>query len=438
MTKNKYELLEWVVKTAKAKGADNVETGIVKQRKVNVEFRDKQLDKIKETTENSLSLDVYVDNRYSGHSTNDLRKETLETFIEEAVAATKYLSEDPYRKLLEAKYYPESMDKDLKLVDKNYEKVNPKQRLAIAREIEKVATGISDKVISCAGGYSDHKYSITRMNSNGFKGSSEGTFFSANAYVTARDANARPEAYNGASSRFFNKLPEPEEIGKKATEMALKKIGQAKIESGKYTMLVENRTLGRLLYMLIGPMYARSLQQKRSYLDGMLNKKIASDKLTMIDDPLLKSGLGSRLFESNGLAAQKRTMIEKGVLKNYYVDDYYGRKLEMEFTSGSPSNLIFDTGKHSLNEMIKSIDKGILVTSFNGGNSNSTTGDFSFGIAGQLIEKGIITRPVSEMNISGNALSFWNQLVENGNDVYTYSSWLRPSMMFEDIDFSGL
>ena len=87
--------------------------------------------------------------------------------------------------------------------------------------------------------------------------------------------------------------------------------------------------------------------------------------------------------------------------------------------------------------MIKDINKGILVNGFIGGNSNSTTGDFSFGIVGQLIENGSIVQAVNEMNISGNANDLWNKLVEVGNDPYPYSSYQHPSMMFEDIHFSG-
>jgi len=130
-------------------------------------------------------------------------------------------------------------------------------------------------------------------------------------------------------------------------------------------------------------------------------------------------------------------MVEKGVLKDYYIDNYYGRKLGLAPTASGSSNLIFDYGNRSLDEMIKSIDKGIFVTSFNGGNSNGTTGDFSFGIGGMLIEKGKLTIPVYEMNITGNALDFWQKLIETGSDAYTVSSWQPSSMLFEGIHFAG-
>ena len=100
--------------------------------------------------------------------------------------------------------------------------------------------------------------------------------------------------------------------------------------------------------------------------------------------------------------------------------------------------MVFATGNQSPGDILKSLNKAIWVTSFIGGNSNDTTGDFSFGIMGQYIENGKIVHPVNEMNISGNALEFWKQLIEVGNDPFLYSSWQVPTLVFEDVEFSGL
>ena len=96
------------------------------------------------------------------------------------------------------------------------------------------------------------------------------------------------------------------------------------------------------------------------------------------------------------------------------------------------------TGPQSLDVLVKGVKKGILVNGFIGGNSNSTTGDFSFGIVGLLIENGEIAHPVNEMNISGNADLFWKNLAAVGNDPYPYGSWKTPTLVFEGIQFSGV
>ena len=434
---NKLELAKWASDYALKKGASQVAVNVSNARRVTVDVRDSKIETLKETTENNLSINIYIDHKYSGHSSNDLRKASVQKLIDGAISATKYLSADDFRELPEPEYYPSGKKVDLNLVDKSHEDLSTEKRIKIAKEIEKSAMAVSDKIISAQGSFSDSYYSSAKVLSNGFEGTNSGTTFSVSASVTAGDGDARPEDWAWHSDRFFKHLKDPDAIGKDAAERAVRKIGQKKIETGKYDMLVENRTMGRLVYMMIGPMSARSLQQKSSFLEGMLNKDIASKKLTIIDDPLIPGAPGSRYYDADGIAAQQRTMIDKGVLNNYYIDNYYGRKLGMKLTSNGASNLVFAKGDKSLDQMIKSIDKGIFVTSFNGGNSNGTTGDFSFGIGGMLIENGKLTLPVFEMNITGNAIDFWNKLVDVGTDAFESSSWQTPSMLFEGINFAG-
>jgi PmbA protein len=435
---DKLKLANWASEFTQKQGASQTKVRVSNSRNVEIEVRKSKLEKLKETTQNSLSLYIYLDHKYSGHFTNDLRKESLEKFIKEAVAATKYLSVDEFRELPDPKYYLKDNNLDLNILDKEYEKLDTDKRVEIAKELEQIALNQSDKIISATGGFYDSLSSSAMVLSNGFEGIRESTNFSIGAEVTAKDNDARPEDWAYVSSRFYKKLPNAQDLGKQAAKRALRKIGQKKIKSDKFQMLVENRAASRLIGMFIGPMSARSLQQKNSFLEGMLGKKIASDKLSIIDEPFIKGGLGSRLYDGDGIASKKRVMIDKGVLKNYYIDNYYGKKLGKEPTSSGTSNLVFDYGKRSLQEMIKSIDRGIFVTGFIGGNSNGTTGDFSFGVSGMLIEKGVLTHPVYEMNITGNAKEFWNRLVEMGNDVYENSSWRRSSMLFDDIYFAGL
>jgi len=438
-TKNKIEIAEWAMKETINAGANEASATVTNRREVEIEYREKKLEKLSESTQNSLTLGIYSDHRYSSHTTNDLRKDSLKKFIAEAVAATKYLSKDEFRSLPDSKYYPKENDKNLQIRDDAYDKVETSERVSTAKTIEGAAMEMSDQIISSTAGCGDVYYETAKVHSNGFSGENQGTIFYAGAEVTVKDGDSgRPADWYYSSTRFNNDLPSPDYLGREAARRALRKVGQKKIDSGQFTMVVENRSGSRLLGMLQGPMSARALQQKRSFLEGKLGEKIASDKFTIIDDPFLEKGLGSRFFDSEGLAAEKRFMIEKGVLKNYYVDNYYGKKLGMMPTSGSSSNVMFEYGTQSCDELIKSMEKGIYVTGFIGGNSNSTTGDFSFGVVGLLVENGEIVQPINEMNISGNAQEFWNKLTAMGNDPYPYSSRRLPSMMFEGVHFSGL
>jgi PmbA protein len=439
-TKERLELAHWAIKEAKRHGAGNAAVDVGNSRDIEIEYRDSKLDRLKESTQKYLSLSVYANGRYSSHSTNDVRKESLSKFIEEAVAMTKYLSEDPFRTLPDPKYYQGQKEIDLGFYDPTYESVNSDARVKMAKDIESVVKAQSDKIISCTSGYSDSFYEFAKVHSNGFEGERKATAFSAGAEVTVSDDNSdgRPRDWEWVVVRNYRDLLSPEELGKPTVKRALRKIGQAKMASGTYDMIIENRSVGRLLYFMYSPLRARSLQQKRSFMENKLGEKIGSDKFTIIDDPFIVGGLGSRTYDDEGIATKKRVIFDKGVLKSYFVDWYYGQKLGMEPTNGSPSNIVTEYGDKSLDELVSQMKKGIVVTSFIGGNSNSATGDFSTGIVGQYVEDGKIIKPVNEMNISGNLLDIWKQLVDVGNDPRIYSSWRMPSLYFKDIQFSGI
>ncbi|MDX9725103.1 MAG: metallopeptidase TldD-related protein, partial [Bacteroidales bacterium] len=147
---------------------------------------------------------------------------------------------------------------------------------------------------------------------------------------------------------------------------------------------------------------------------------------------------GSRLYDDEGLAAVKRPIIEKGVLRNYYIDNYYGKKLGMKPTSGTSSNIVMDPGTRGSDEMIKSMKKGVFITGFIGGNCNGSTGDFSYGIEGFYIEDGKVIHPVNEMNIAGNMNNFWFGLSEVGNDFTGNGSVQIPSLMITNAELSGI
>ena len=223
-----------------------------------------------------------------------------------------------------------------------------------------------------------------------------------------------------------------------AATRTLDLLGAKKIKTETMPIIIENQNVPRILGGLLSAMSGRSIQQKQSFLADKKGQKIASERLTLIDDPLLVGGLSSRPFDGDGFAAKKRTLIESGVLKDFFVDWYYSRKLSWEPTTGDSSNLVIPPGTRSVKEIMKDLGRGILITGFIGGNSNSTTGDSSVGIIGRLFEKGEPVQAVAEMNIAGNHLEFWKKLAEAANDPWPYSSMRTPSLVFTDVVVSGV
>jgi PmbA protein len=438
MTKQeKYNLAKWAMNHALENGAQQASVTISNNRSSSVDVRNQQIDKLEQAIQSNLTIRLYVDNKFSVHSTNRLKKEELARFIEEAIAGTRYLSEDEFRTLPDPSLYFKGEQKDLQTQDKGFDNHDPQQKIDLAFQAEKEVFGKDDRIISVSASYYDGLNERLMVTSNGFEGDTANSYYGLNAQVSVKGGEARPESYWSESAIFYDKL-EKKNVGKKALDRALQKIGQDKIASGKMKMIVENRQVGRIFSPLISALMGSAIQQRNSFLIDKKGQKVFSEKLTITDDPFIIGGRSSRLFDNEGLATKKRPVFDKGILKNYYIDTYYAKKLKMEPTSGSSTNLVFETGNKNLDELVATVDKGILVTGFNGGNCNGTTGDFSYGIEGFMVENGEMIQPVSEMNITGNMKELWANIEEVGNDVNKNSAWLVPSILFEGVDFSGM
>lgn len=223
----------------------------------------------------------------------------------------------------------------------------PESRHAFVKTIEDacLAKG-GDRVISAMAGTTDGYGQSLLVSSNGFDGYSEITYFVGNASLTAKDeGDRRPAEFAAAVATHRRDLPKPEDIGAEAALRMLALLGGKKIKTETLPVIIENRIVGRMGGGFMQAMTGRAIQQKQSFLAEKKGQKVASGLLTLVDDPFIKRGLGSRLFDGDGFAARKRAMIEAGVLKDFYIDWYYSRKLGWEPTTASPSNLIIPPGR---------------------------------------------------------------------------------------------
>lgn len=425
---------------AKSAGAAGSAARAYRVRDVSLDYRDGKVEKISESTTRGVNLQLYVDGRYSTASTSDLRPDALKTFVDDSVAIAKAIAADPFRSLPDPELYKGQSSADLQLEDPKYAAVTADDGRAVAKLIHDAAREGKGKesILSVTSSFSTNLVENWMVTSNGFSGSSRGTQFFVMAQVSAKDADGRrPEEYDYAGARHWASLKDPAAIGANAAQRTLSRLGSKKGASAEMSVVVDNRAAGRLVGMLLGPLSAGSLQQKRSFYEGKLGQQIANPVVSIVDDPLVPKAFGSRKYDTEGIAAKPRAVIEDGVLRAYYVDTYYGRKLKMAPTSGSPSNLSWKLGGKSQKQLLADIKDGLLITGFIGGNSNGGTGDFSLGVIGFRVAGGEIAEPLSEMNLSGNHLDFWNKLVAVGNDPFPYSSLRTPSLVFEKVSIAG-
>ena len=425
------------VELARTAGADEAFATASQSRNVEFEYRDGALEKVKDTTSRSLAVKVYADGRYSSHSTTDLNPDRLSSFVKEAVAITRALEPDEFRQITPEELFANRPDADLDLVDAQVAKLDRDQRLAWCEALDAAATA-HERVISATAGVYDGTVDSASASSNGFAGSQHSTYCWFGSQVTLRDQGDK-RASDGfyAGGAHVADLPDATAVGQKSLDRALSRLDSEKGPTLKTTMVVDSRAAASLIGRLMRPANARSVQQDRSFWAPLVGEQAFSDKLTIIDDPLIKRGMASRHFDGEGISSRKIPIVENGVIRNIYVDTYYGRKGGMTPTTGSASNRVVVPGEQSLDELLAAVGDGIYVTSWLGGNADGTTGDFSLGLRGHVIENGVIGRPVGEMNVTGNLKDLFARLEMLGNDPYPYSSTLVPSLVFTDVDFSG-
>lgn len=435
------ELARDILKRAKALGAEEATVVVSRGTEVSLTRRAGKLEQASQASSLSASLSLLVDERYSSHSTSDLRPAALDAFLVRAIAATRVLEPEPERRQppveLCGRYTPESV---LDRFDPAWEGLSAEARREHAERLEAAVDALPDRdrIISATAYLGDSTGESARVMSNGFEGAGRGTGFGHGVEMTLRDEDGRrPEAMSYFSATHLADLPSVETVVAEAWKRASRRLGSGPAPSGRYPMLLQNHAVGRILGVLGGPLSGSELHQGRSFLAGRQGTKIASEKLTILDDPTIPRGLGSRGWDGDGLYAKPFPVLRDGVLENYYINVYYGRKLGMAPTTGGRSNWVVPPGTRAPEAILRELDRCIVVTGFLGGNSNGLTGDFSFGVQGLLVERGEVVKHLSEMNVSGNIGAVLGSFAEAASDVWTWSGLRSPSLLFEDVQFSG-
>lgn len=441
------------IEYAMTKGAEGVRLSLNKNVMDSCSMLNGELDKVSHSADRSIYLYLYVDGRYGTFSTNRLDTEELESFIDKAIVMVKMLGEDRCRRLPD----PTRTAKDatggmeLGLYDSHYEGCDSDSRLKKAEEMSIIKTlpqAEGYNVISEECEYAESLDDTLLMDSQGFEGRHTETSFNCFSELTIQDNDGnRYSGYWWEASPHFNVL-RLKECSYTALERAVSQIGPRNRRSGRYRMVVDGTVASRLVSPLINALNASAIQQKMSFLEGSMEKKIFSEGLTIMDNARTLGKSGSRMYDSEGVATQNRAIIEHGVVKQYFVSTYMSEKTGFAPTIEDISRPCISpsmAGKElndlekgvSLKDILGLCSNGIYVTGFNGGNCNPVTGDFSFGIEGFAFSKGKVTHPVKEMLITGNIVELWNSFTAAGTDTRSSSRWQIPTLAFENVSFSA-
>lgn len=444
ITEKETALVKEALDIACSKGADKARATLFKSMENMVATLNGEIDRVTLCADTSLSMALFVDGRFGSFSTNKLDSKSLEEFIEKSIGIVRMLGVDRYRDLPS----PDRCCKtavtgnELDLVDSDYDRITPQQRLDTAKAASAFPFK-SDRgfeVISEEAEYSDSIYDTVVMDTNGLCCRHSETCFDYGVEVTIEDTDG--EKYSGYwwdSSSKHDSLKSGE-CCRKAIERAAANIGAEAVESGRYNMVIDSETASKVVSPVLRALSAYSIQQSNSFLKDSKDKKVFPEGMSIMDMPHIPGQTCSKLFDSEGVATKETPIIENGVVKQYFVNTYMANKLQVPATiedATRPKVMPWPTKGLSRDDIMSMCGSGILVTDFNGGNSNSATGDFSYGVEGFWFENGKIVKPVSEMVVTGNFLTLWNNLIAAGDDSRSCMSKLIPTLAFSNVDFNG-
>ncbi len=249
-------------------------------------------------------------------------------------------------------------------------------------------------------------------------------------------------------ARNYKGLEDPETVGRKAAERALRRLGAVKVETQRVPVIFEPRLARSLLGHIFEAVEGRAIYRKASFLAGKLGEKIADERITLIDDGTMPGLFGTSPFDDEGVPTRRTLVIERGVLKNYLLNSYSARKLGMK-TTGNASrgitgnagighgNFYIEPGERSPEEIIRGVKNGFFVTELIGGGANTVTGDYSRGAAGMWIRDGELAFPVSEVTIASTMQEMLNGIAEIGSDLEFRGSVSAPTIMLGEMTVAG-
>ena len=429
------DIIDQCIDKTKKKGATDVEVAVLKNISESVSFRNKKLDEAERSENIGLSLTAFVNKKKTSVSSSNLKNENLENLIERCVDSAKITPEDEFNSLPDSELFFKNSE-ELDLYDDTHLENN--QKIDYLKEAEETAFKNPEIVNSNGSSFSESKTEIVLGNSKGFKNGYKTSNFTAYCEVVSKSNGSMERDYEYTSKRHFEDLLNPSELGSAAAKFAIRKLKPQKIKSGKFTLIFDKRIAKSFLSYFSNAIMGSAIYRGTSFLKEKLNKKIFSEKINIVDKGNIKRGNGSKYFDNEGVEIKKLTLVKDGVLKDYLIDTYYGKKLQLRSNgrSGGSTNLYFENGDQDLKDLIKSNKKIFYVTETIGHGTNIVTGDYSLGAAGMMIEDGEFTYPVSEVTIAGNLNDMFKKIIL-ANDLEFNYSINSPSILIDDMTVAG-
>jgi PmbA protein len=437
-------LAERLVSAARKAGADAADAVAVRSMSLSVEIRDGAVDESERAEGDDIGLRVLVGRRQAVVSTNDTAGTDVATLAERAVAMARAAPEDPFAGLADTDRLAQGIAQ-LDLVDPELPTVAHLEDLARRAEAAAMAT----PGVSKSGGASASAGigGMVLVTSHGFRGAYLSSHHGVSMTAIAGDGTAMERDYDYASALHAADLDAPEDVGRKAGERAVERLNPRKAATQKVPVVFDPRVAGSLVRHLTSAINGSAIARKTSFLLDKLGERMFAPGIRIVDDPLRPRGLNSRPFDAEGVAGERRALVDDGVLATWLLDSATGRELGFATTghaqrgvSSTPSpgatNVHLEAGNVTPEQLIADIAQGFYVSDLIGMGVNIVTGDYSRGAAGFWIENGKRTYPVSEVTIAGHLNEILSSLTPANDLLFRYGV-NAPTVRVEGLTVAG-
>lgn len=440
-----------VVEQARKAGADVAEAIVREGSHLSTKVRLGEPELVEEAGSRSLGLRVMVGQQVAVTYTSDFTLGGRQVLVEDAIELAKLSQPDPHAGPPDASSLSKpEQHVDLDIYDPSMDALGAAEALERAKKGEAAALAADDRLTNSEGGtFTRASGRSALVTSGGFRGSSRGTYASIVVNPVADDTDGKKrQGFHWAARRHLAELEDAEDVGREAARRTLRKLGATKIDTAQMPVVFDPDAGRAILGLLSSCINGSSIWRRSSYLVDRVDTRVASELVTIIDDPLIPKAPGSRPFDGEGLLSRRNMVVEKGILKTYLLDTYAARKLGLESTASasrgssggvgpSTSNFVFQAGEITPEELLKQTKRGLYVTEMMGYGFNAITGDFSRGASGFLIENGELTKPVSEVTISLNVDQLWQNVDLVANDVDMRTATVSPTFRVAEMTIAG-
>jgi PmbA protein len=426
-----------VLKYAREHGATACEAEVSEGLGQTVTVRQGEVETIEYNRDKSMGISVYIGQRRGHASTSDFSPQAVRATADAALSIAKFTASDEFAGLADEKL----LARDIPDLDLYHPWDLPVERaIEVARACESAAFAVDKRIANSEGATVSLQQShFAYGNSLGFLAGypSSRHWISCAVIAGKGDAMQRDDWYT--SAREPAGLDAPELVGRTAGTRALARLGAKKIPTAQVPVLFEAPVAASLLGHFVSAVSGGSLYRKSSFLVDSLGKQIFSPLVEITEDPLIVKGEASSPFDEEGVATNRRSVVEAGIVRGYFLGSYSARKLGMQTTgnAGGTHNLLLKDSGQDLPQLLKQMGRGLLVTEMLGSGINMVTGDYSRGAAGFWVENGEIAYPVQEITVAGNLKDMFLGIVAAGKDIVKRGSKQCGSILIDRMTVAG-